>query len=324
MTVTGQDSAGILDELATLAERLRRSTVQVRARGPSRRPALTGGGSGVIWSSNGLIITNAHVAQGPHAIVALHDGSVLDAVLVARDPEQDLAALRVETDDLPAASIGQSDALRVGELVLAVGNPLGLLGALATGIIHATGLRHQTGLGSRTNWIQADIRLAPGNSGGPLADARGRVIGVNSMVAGGLAFAVPSRAVAEFLDVRSGGEPRPYIGVDLQPVLVPLERSGEVLPRPGQRNGSPPEDKRVPGLLVLEVSLGSPAEKAGLLMGDVLIGIGGRFAKAAGDLLTALSHARPNRTLQIDLIRGGRILSRHVLVGERDQAAEAA
>src|SRR5262249_17633358 len=159
--------------------------------------------------------TNAHVVRGPRLTVALADGRSLDAALTARDPHRDLAALAVDAHDLPAADVADSDHLRVGDLGLAVGNPLGMIGALATGIIHSTGA-----IGTR-RWIQADVSLAPGNSGGPLADARGRVIGINAMVAGGLALAVPSNTVTEFLSDGAGEHGRPRLGVTIEPVLVP-------------------------------------------------------------------------------------------------------
>jgi serine protease Do len=264
----------IAGELATVAARLRRSTVQVRGRGP-------GGGSGVIWRPDGLIITNAHVARGPRATVELWDGRVLAATVTARDPQRDLAALAVDASDLPAAPVADSGALRVGELVLAVGNPFGVVGALTIGIVHAIGL---AGEGGRQRWVQADVRLAPGNSGGPLADARGRVIGINSMIAGGLALAVPSNAVERFL---RGGDERPYLGVSTRPVLVPVAGA------------------HLLGLLVLDVAAGSPAA-AGLLIGDVLVGVGGRPFAEPADLADALDDAGPGGALHLDLIRGGR------------------
>ena len=170
---------------AALAAALARSTVEVRPRGPGGGVAI---GSGVIWHSDGLILTNAHVAHG-HVVVVLADRRALSARLVARDLERDLAALVVDATDLPAAEIGDSGALRVGELVVAVGNPLGLRRALSAGLVHAVGQR----------LIQADLRLAPGNSGGPLADARGRVVGLNAMIVGGLAVAVPSNEARRFV-----------------------------------------------------------------------------------------------------------------------------
>ena len=172
---------------ASLAARLAGITVEVRGRG---RDSSTGApaGAGVVWRPDGLILTNAHVAKGAVSIV-LPDRRVLPARVAARDLGLDLAALVVEATGLSAAEIGDSDALRIGELVLAVGNPFGVVRALSAGLVHATGRR----------FIEADLRLAPGNSGGPLADARGRVVGLNAMIVGGLAVAVPSRVGSRFV-----------------------------------------------------------------------------------------------------------------------------
>ena len=171
---------------ATMAAELARVTVEVRGRGRGAGGAAVG--AGVIWHPDGLILTNAHVAHRDVTVV-LADGRARSARLVARDPQRDLAALLVDATGLPAARIGDSAALRVGELVLAVGNPLGLVRALSAGLVHAVGPRA----------IHADLRLAPGNSGGPLADARGRVVGLNAMSVGGLAVAVPSREAQRFV-----------------------------------------------------------------------------------------------------------------------------
>src|SRR5580692_10619121 len=145
-------------EFGEVAERLRRSTVQVAMRGRGQ-----GSGSGVIWSADGLIVTNAHVARGTEAKVSLWDGSTHVATVLNRDPRRDLASLRIAGLGLPAATPGDSSALRAGELVIAVGNPLGFIGALTTGVVHS--------LPNGKRWVAADVRLAPGNSGGPLADA---------------------------------------------------------------------------------------------------------------------------------------------------------
>ena len=186
--------------MGSVSDWLRRITVRVSSHARSRRPAHSHG-SGVIWRSNGLIVTNAHVATGKNFIVDLHDGRRVSARLLARDPSVDLAAIAVDLRGLPAAfgSGSETDAttprtggsLRPGELVLAVGNPFDGEGALSTGILHRT-----PGNGP---CIFADIRLAPGNSGGPLADARGNVIGVNSAIIGGLGCAIKTETVQDFL-----------------------------------------------------------------------------------------------------------------------------
>lgn len=188
----------LMSELAAVVARLRAITVELRTRGQAL-------GSGVIWRADGLVVTSAHVVasdRGPrgHAQVALADGRRLPATVVEWDRQSDLALLRVDAHALPAAIMGDANRLRPGELVLAVGHPLGLIGAVVTGVVHAEPARG----GDTPGWIQADLRLAPGNSGGPMADAGGRVIGVNAMIAGGLALAVPSHIVQAFVTRSTG------------------------------------------------------------------------------------------------------------------------
>jgi serine protease Do len=184
------DSAARFDEaLSALGEKLRRSTVQVF---DGRR----GAGSGVIWRADGWIVTNAHVVRSNSARVRLADGRTIEADVFARAEERDLAALYVAARDLPAAEIGASTAVRVGEIVLAAGSPFGVRGAVSAGVLHAVGAVPRIG---KQRWLQADLELAPGNSGGPLADASGRVIGINSMIAMGLGLAIPSHDVEQFL-----------------------------------------------------------------------------------------------------------------------------
>jgi serine protease Do len=241
------------------------------------------------------VITNAHVAHGPRATVKLADERDFDAIVIARDRQCDLAALKIEAADLPGVAIASSGVLRVGELVLAVGNPLGLVGVLTTGIVHAVSPSDANG-----QWIQADVQLAPGNSGGPLANSQGHVIGINCMIAGGLALAVPSYTVEKFLRRVE----RPYLGVTTQPVLMPLG------------------DKRAVGLLVVEVTPGSPAE-ADLLIGDVLIAANGQPFNAPGDLVSTLHDTVSSQMLQLDLVRGGKRRSYNVAVHSRAAEREA-
>ena len=179
-TVTNPNSGTsiiIEGELAQVAEQLRQVTVQVQSG--------AGGGSGLIWRSDGLIVTNAHVARESAPSIILADGRRFRAKAIARDPVRDLASFAISATGLDAARLRDPSSLRTGELVVAVGNPLGSIGALATGILHAS---------PGPGWVEADIRLAPGNSGGPLADVEGRVIGLNSRIVNGLAFAVSSQS----------------------------------------------------------------------------------------------------------------------------------
>jgi len=177
-----------------LTEAMRHSLVTIRSE--------AGGGSGTAWRRDGLIITNNHVVPGEHAEVILPDGRVLPGRVVARDIENDLAAISVDAELTPVEA-GDSAGLRAGEMVFAVGNPWGLRGSVAAGIISGVGPAPEGGLPVR-EVIRADIRLAPGNSGGPLADARGRVIGINSMIAGGMGVAIPANTIARFIAERVG------------------------------------------------------------------------------------------------------------------------
>jgi serine protease Do len=272
-----------------VAERLRRSTVLIQAGG-------RGSGSGVIWSGDGLIVTNAHVASGSHARVQLWDGREFEGAIRSRDPQLDLAALSISANDLPAVAYADSSKLRPGELAIAIGNPFGFVGALTTGVIHAVGpLR---GFGART-WVQANVRLAPGNSGGPLADASGRVIGVNTMVAGRLALAIPSNAVHQFL---FAGPRSAWLGVTLHPVRVPRTNAHAF------------------GLLILDVEPGSPAANASLLPGDILLGTESNPFHSTADLARTLETSHP-RPLRLEFLRGDYARVRCVAVEIGEQTA---
>jgi serine protease Do len=280
-------------DFGEVAESLRRSTVQVTEGRGGR-----GSGSGVIWNSEGLIVTNAHVARSDRARVELWDGRTFEAEVTARDARRDLASLRVSAHQLPAATPGDSNALRPGELVVAVGNPLGFIGALTTGVVHSVG--PVRGLGNQT-WVQAAVRLAPGNSGGPLADAQGRVIGLNAMVVtGGLALAVPGNAVATFVSRGGSGV---MLGVTVRPVRL--------------------DDRRALGLLVLEVSPGGAAADASILIGDVLLGANGRRFRSADELSDAIE-AAAGGVLVLQFLRGDRRTGREVAVRLARRGAEAA
>jgi serine protease Do len=264
-----------------VAEKLRRSTVQVL----SGNGTSGGSGSGIVWDADGTVITNAHVAREEHARVELWDGRSLPAEVTARDAYADLVKLKLTAPNLSAAPWRESSSLRAGELAVAVGNPLGFVGALTTGVVHGAGPIR--GLGRRP-WVHAAIRLAPGNSGGPLADAAGRVIGVNTMVvAGGLALAIPSERVERFLKRGS----RPILGIAIQPVKE--------------------------GLLVLQVNPGGAAEQASLRAGDLLWGV------TIDDLSEAVDQAAGS-VLKLQFRRGDRRVKREVSVAVPRQPQEAA
>jgi len=267
-----------------IAEQLRRSTVLIHSGG-------RGAGSGVIWSEDGLVVTSAHVVRGPRVNVQLWDGREFEAAVRSRDPRRDLAQLRIDAANLPAASAADSSQLRPGELAIAIGNPMGFVGALATGVIHAVG--PLSGLG-RQAWVQADVRLAPGNSGGPLANAHGEVVGINTMVAGRLALAIPSNSVRDFL---STGPANAWLGVTLHPTMIPRAAGAD----------------KTFGLVILEVEPDSPADLASLMSGDILLGTEEKPFAAIEDLADALHGGSP-RVLRVDFLRGDYTKIRRVAV----------
>ena len=267
-----------------IAEQLRRSTVLVHSNG-------RGSGSGVIWSSDGLLVTNAHVVRSARPLVQLWDGREFNAIVPSRDSVRDLAQLRIEAANLPAVTCADSSQVRPGELAIAIGNPMGFVGALATGVIHGVGPIR--GLGTHS-WVQAEVRLAPGNSGGPLADAHGKIIGINTMVAGRLALAIPSNAVRDFL---SAGPIDGRLGVTIHPAWIPLSASRS----------------KVFGLVILEVEPDGSAALASLLPGDILLGTEEKRFSSAEDLEGALHGAGP-RVLRLEFLRGDYTRVRRVAV----------
>jgi serine protease Do len=269
-----------------MVRRAHESVVQVRARG-------RGVGAGVIWDEKGLVLTNHHVVagrrSGSKASVVLSDGREFDAGIVKRNGDLDLALLRVENGpaDLPAAPVGDSDALRVGELVYAIGHPWGRLGAVTAGVV--SGLGVAGGPRGRAHYVQSDVSLAPGNSGGPLLNARGEVVGINAMIFGRLALSVPSNAASAWL--AGAQRRRPRLGVRVLPVEIPasLRRTDPEVPEVG--------------LMVAALEAGGPAKRAGLLAGDVLLGVDGG---TTGDV-EALLDAIAGDSVRLRLMRGGKI-----------------
>jgi serine protease Do len=277
-----------------IAEKLRRSTVVIHVGG-------RGSGSGVIWTSDGRIIPNAHVARGPRLGLQLWDGREFDATVSSRDPRRDLALLSIEATNLPSALVADSSHVSPGELAIAIGNPLGFVGALTTGVVHAVGPFR--GLGSQS-WVQADVRLAPGNSGGPLADARGHVIGINTLVAGRLALAIPSNVVRGFLSTRPSDA---WLGVTVHPVKIPQPNSAG-------------DNRQTFGLVLLEIEPCSPASAASLLPGDILLGTPQKAFRSLGDLSKAIEGTGP-RLFRLEFLRGDYSRVRRVTVQLGGQTA---
>ena len=287
---------------ARMIEAAQRSVVQVRSGG-------RGAGAGVIWDAGGLVLTNDHVVLTGHRSrnvrVTLHDGRSFDADAVKHSRSLDLALLRLRDvpDGLPTIPVGDSDGLRVGELVYAVGHPWGRLGAVTAGIVGGMGEARGPGWGSGTRYVQSDVALAPGNSGGPLLNARGEVVGINAMVFGRLALSIPSKEASAW--VAGAARPRPRLGVGVLPVELPASMRRE------RTEGS--------GLVIAAVEGGGPADRAGLLVGDVLLGAADGPFSSAESLLRAV--ARAEGSIPLRVMRGGKISVMDVPLGEAGQAA---
>ena len=276
---------------AEVAERVCGVVAEVRTRGG-------GAGTGTVWRPDGMIVTNHRVVPRDQAVVTLPNGQKLPAEVVARDPRNDLAIVKVEATGLTAASIGDARGLRVGELVLAVGHPFGLRCAVTIGVVSAA--LGELGPNGGREMIRADVLLGPGNSGGPLVDARGRVVGINAMVAGGMALAVPSHLVERLL------EGRPLLGVGVQDVELPPALSPAA-------NGR--------AAVVVKVVEGEAAARAGLLIGDVLVTVDGHPIGGAEGLLAALDH-HAGGPIRLGLLRGG--VPREVVVAPSTEPAQRA
>jgi S1-C subfamily serine protease len=270
-----------------------------RPAGPRRAPRPEGGsGSGFLFTPDGLILTNSHVVHGARRIeVTVQDGRHLEASLVGDDPDTDLAVVRVTGDDLVAASLGDSAGLRPGQLVIAIGNPLGFQATVTAGVVSALGrsLRSRSGR-LMDNIIQTDAALNPGNSGGPLVDSRGEVVGVNTAVilpAQGLCFAIPAntaRWVASRL-IRHGRIRRGWLGLGGQ--TAKLQRRLVLHHQLATESG----------MLVLHVEPGSPARVAELLEGDVIVGFAGEPVAGVDDLHRLLTEERIGARTPLTVIR---------------------
>jgi S1-C subfamily serine protease len=270
---------------------------------PPRNERQGGQGSGFLITPDGYALTNSHVVHGRQKLTATtHEGDRLDAQLVGDDPATDLALIRLAARDLPICSLGESSALRVGQLAIAIGNPLGFESTVSTGVISALGraMRSQDGR-LIESVIQHTAPLNPGNSGGPLVDSRGRVVGVNTAVvymAQGLGFAVPadtSRWVIGEL-ITHGKVRRPYLGIGATVVAIErrLVRELDLL-----------SDR---GVEVSELVSGGPAKDAGIRLGDVVVGVNGRLVASVDDLHQVLARLPLDQTIALSILRSGTLV----------------
>jgi serine protease Do len=243
-------------------------------------------GAGVIWRSDGIVVTNRHVIRDDRVDVVLDDGRKFTGIVAARHPDRDLAVVKIAADGLPAARIADSSTVRPGQIAIAVGHPPGTRSAATAGIIVAAG-QAATLEGPRTgDWLQTDVTLRPGNSGGPLVDARGGVIGINTMVSGRLALSIPSSAVERFVAGERPGDPRAWLGI--HGLVVPLRLPGHDV-----------------GFLLSEVAEGSPADRAGMIVGDIVVAIGETAVIDAESVPAAVLRLNPGQAVEVAVLRGG-------------------
>src|SRR5438876_1215791 len=281
-----------------------------------RRP-VRAVGSGFILSSDGYIVTNNHVVEDATGIqVKLADDRELAATVVGRDPKTDLALLKVEATGLPVIPIGDSNALQVGEPVMAIGNPFGLEQTVTTGIVSATG--RVIGSGPYDNFIQTDASINPGNSGGPLINARGEVIGINTAIVSrgggsvGIGFAVPSSLAKTVITQLAdhGKVERGWLGVSIQPLTRDLARTFK-------RGDS------TTGALVSAVIEGSPADKAGVKTGDVIVEFDGKKVAKATDLPGIVADVPVGRNVPIVVTREGKEMRLNARIARLQDEAPA-
>ncbi|WP_394845666.1 trypsin-like peptidase domain-containing protein [Pendulispora brunnea] len=315
------------DAFVNVAERVSPSVVQIDVtardenadqilrwigRGSSDSPVARGTGSGVVFTPDGAILTNNHVIEGALTInVHLRDGRFLPARLVGRDPATDLAVIKVDTQGLVAAKFADSDAMKVGEWVVAIGSPFGLGYTVTTGVLSAKG-RGQLGMNLIEDYLQTDASINPGNSGGPLCDLEGRVVGINTMIVGrgsGIGFAVPSnmaRRAAEQI-LKSGRVERAWIGVGAQDLSPELATVMKVDPRAGA--------------LVNAVGENSPAKRAQIKPGDVIAAVAARPIHDSHDLTREILAHDVGQTLELEVLRDGKRYGTKVTLAARPEAA---
>jgi serine protease DegQ len=270
-------------------------------------------GSGVIVSESGYILTNSHVVEAADGIeVALADSRRVNAKVVGTDPESDLAVLKIDLPKLPAITFGQPDSARVGDVVLAIGNPFGVGQTVTLGIVSALGRSH-LGINTFENFIQTDAAINPGNSGGALVDANGHLIGINTAIYSktpggaslGIGFAIPASTAKTVMEqiIQNGSVQRGWIGVGVQDLNKEIAESFRI---PGTR-----------GALITEVFRGTPADRGGVKVGDVLVAVDGKPVTDSATMLNLIAALVPGSQATLRVMREARTLELKVTVGKR-------
>jgi len=274
-------------------------------------------GSGVIVSSQGLILTNNHVIATADSIeVALSDGRKMTATVVGTDPDTDLALIKVDANDLPAITFASSDALNVGDVVLAIGNPFGVGQTVTQGIVSALGRSH-LGINIYENFIQTDASINPGNSGGALINTEGNLVGINSAIYSrsggsmGIGFAIPTTLARQVMEqiAAQGNVTRGWIGIEAQDITPELAESFRL--------------NKAQGALIAGVLKHSPADRAGLRSGDILVAIEGKQVTDSGSMLNLIAALQPNQKATLQIVRDGTIANIAIIIGKRPKPVAA-
>jgi len=275
-------------------------------------------GSAVIMNKQGYLLTNNHVVSGAEQIiVALQDGRETTAQLIGKDPETDLAVLKIDLPDLPVIHPAESNNQRIGDVALAIGNPFGVGQTVTMGIISATG-RNQLGLNTYEDFIQTDAAINPGNSGGALINAKGQLIGINTATlsgnngAHGIGFAIPLGLAQEVMQAITlhGAVIRGWLGVDVQPLPPELAQSFGL----NKQNG----------ILIVSVHPNGPAQQAGLQAGDVILSINGQSTSIPHNAMNQVARTRPGEQVTIELLRSGKHLTRTAEISRRQPEIDSA
>jgi len=268
-------------------------------------------GSGVIVSSQGYILTNNHVVEAADEIeIALADGRKASAKLVGTDPETDLAVIKIAMKDLPAITLGRIEQARVGDVVLAIGNPFGVGQTVTMGIVSALGRNH-LGINTFENFIQTDAAINPGNSGGALIDTNGNLLGINTAIYSrsggslGIGFAIPVTTVKTVMEsiISTGHVVRGWIGVEPQDITPELAESFGL--------------KRKSGTIIAGVLKGGPADKAGIKPGDILVAVEGKPVTDTTDMLNVIAQLKPGNKARMTILRKSQESTLDVLIGKR-------
>ncbi|MET0402750.1 MAG: trypsin-like peptidase domain-containing protein [Cystobacter sp.] len=276
--------------------------------GGSRQPIRQGTGSGFIIDSKGLVLTNNHVVEGAVSIrVRLDDGRSFDAEIVGRDPLTDVALIRLKrADNLPTVKLGDSDAMRVGDWLVAIGNPFGLASSVSSGILSARARNIHSG--PYDDFLQTDAAINPGNSGGPLFNLKGEVVGINTAIVGGgtgIGFAVPSNQVKALLPQleKEGAVTRAWLGIGIQDLDEDLSRALKL--------------PVTEGAIINQVSENSPAGRAGLKLDDVIVAVDGQKVTSGGALTRSVALKTPGSTSAVEVFRDGKRQTVKVQLGTR-------